>query len=267
MVSVIPTHIAAFILSTDSALWRHYKADGAPDTAWPPAWYREVTNGIWIREFVTIKRIDGEVDIFALDVNHSLNQSNFNFLSDHGMRPWKNLGGKLVTVPAVANSKGTIHIFHIGTDHALYHNSWDGTTHTPFEKLDGIFAHTPAAVSAGEKEVSVFAVGLTDGLLHHYHWSSRSGWAPVEKIPGIWAGTPCAVSDSDGSWDVFGVDPSGNINHVSDRKPSDKYSRQDLLIDILCIITQMTARGSALKRLTAISKPSMPYLGDWEGSI
>ena len=216
MVSVIPTHMAAFVLNTERGLYRTYKNDGDPDTAWLKGWGRE--GGVWLRDLVTIKRIDGEVDIFALDVNNTLNQSNFNFLIGHGIGAWKNLGGKLVSLPAVANSKGTIHIFHIGIDHALYHNSWDGTNHTPFERLDGVFAHTPAAVSAGEKQVSVFAVGLTDGHLYHYHWNSHSGWAPVEKLPGTWAGNPCTVSDMTGCWDVFGVDPSGKINHISERE-------------------------------------------------
>ena len=213
MVSVVPKHMAAFILGYDHSLYRKDKGENVPDTQWP-GW--SAVGGTWIGEPVTIKRIDGEGDIFMTDINHSLNHSIFN--AGQGLRPWKNLGGKLYGPPAVANSKGTIHIFHIGHDRALYHNSWNGTDYTEFEKLGGVFMHTPAAVSVGQNSVSVFAVGLTDGLLHHYQWKSDSGWAPVEKLPGLWAGTPSAVSDQAGCWDVFGVNTNRMINHVSDRK-------------------------------------------------
>ncbi|KAF8484198.1 hypothetical protein JB92DRAFT_3030700 [Gautieria morchelliformis] len=156
-----------------------------------------------------------------VDTSHSLQHASFNFMVG-GWSPWKKLGGKLLGPPAVANSKGTIHIFHIGADCALYHKIWDGVRYTPdqgYERLGGTFIHTPAAVSAGAEEVSVFAVGLTDGRLHHYHWKSSSGWDPVAELPGLWAGTPSTVSHQEGCWDVFGVAPSeATINHVSYNK-------------------------------------------------
>ena len=210
--------MAAFILGTDHALYRKYKDSENPDTQWIP-WYRQ--GGTWTQDPVTIKRVLYEVDIFMVDTNHSLQQASFNFMVG-GFSPWKNLGGKLIGPPAVANRNGTIHIFHIGADYALYHKAWNGVRHTPeegFERLSGTFIHTPAAVSAGAAEVSVFAVGLTDGRLHHYHWKSGPGWDPIEELPGTWVGTPSAVSHQEGSWDVFGVAATeATINHVSYRE-------------------------------------------------
>ena len=93
MVSVIPKHIAAFILGNDHALWKNYKDDGNLDTVWS-GWARE--GGVWIGDPVTIKRIHGEVDIFMINSNHVLNHLAFNFLEGRSIKPWKNLGGKLL---------------------------------------------------------------------------------------------------------------------------------------------------------------------------
>ena len=131
--------------------------------------------------------------------------------------PWKSLGGKLIGPPAVAKRHaGILHIFHIGSDHAIHHKVWDGVVYSPadgFEKLDGEFSHSPTAVSTGREDVSVFAIGL-DNRLHHYKWNSSSGWGAVEKLPGHWAVSPKAVSDQLGQIDVFGIDGGGNITRV-----------------------------------------------------
>ncbi|KAF8523857.1 hypothetical protein JB92DRAFT_2704477 [Gautieria morchelliformis] len=172
---------------------------------------------MWINEPVTIKRIDGEVDIFMMDYNYGLQHSSFNFLIGHGIGPWKNLGGKLLSPPAVANRKGTVHIFHVGTDRALYHNSWDGANHSPFERLLGevMHTHSPAAVSAGAQEVSVFAVGLADARLYHYHWSSTSGagkQSDLETISGSFHSVDC-ISWGPGRIDIFGSNLASGVSH------------------------------------------------------
>jgi hypothetical protein len=131
----------------------------------------------------------------------ALKQSHFDLVNIGDLGPWKDLGGKL-SPPAIAKRKGGIlHIFRIGGDHAIHHKSWDGVVYSPadeYEKLGGEFAHTTTAVSTGQDDVSVFAVGL-DNQPRHYQWRSSSGWSSAETLPGHWASTPKAVSDQVGS--------------------------------------------------------------------
>ena len=158
--------------------------------------------------------------MFMVSLRGSLKQSNFDLENTGDLGPWKNLGGELTGPPAVTKREGGIlHIFYIGTDHALYHKAWDGVVYTPaegFEKLEGEFINTPTAVSTGPDDVWVFAIGQNNRI-YRYHWQSAAGWSAKEELPGHWVKFAKAISARPGSIDVFGIDASqgGNITHIS----------------------------------------------------
>ena len=215
MVSLAPKRINAFILAPDHSLHWTYK-DPANDTNWA-GWHQ--SGGNWIYEPVTISRVTNHITIFMVAQDQSLQQSHFDLVEWGDMGPFSNIGGKLIAPPAVTNRKGTLHIFYIGVDRALYHKSWDGQTYKPpgkeYERLGGTYTRTPTAVTTGPSEVSVFATGHQDNALYHYHWKAGSHWSGPEKLPGHWAESPKAVSDQPGHIDVVGIDPGGNIIRVS----------------------------------------------------
>ncbi|KAF8576913.1 hypothetical protein K439DRAFT_598886 [Ramaria rubella] len=136
---------------------------------WTP--YHQNAGGPWRFAPVTISRTLAELSVFTIARNNTLHQSNFDLINYGDLGPWKNLGGKVLGVPAVANRNGTLHIFFVGDDHAINHKTWDGIAYAPkdgYDKIEGDFAITLTAVSAGPDEVSLLAVNRIEYTLHHY---------------------------------------------------------------------------------------------------
>jgi len=141
-----------------------------------------------------------------------------------GMQPFKVLGGQLGREPVACVRRGTIHIFHVGMDRAIYHKAWDGINYHPnegFERLEGYFLDGIAAVSCARDEVSVFAIGVKTGKLHHYRWTEEEGWKLQENIPGEWGGSLSVATLKYKCWDLFGLDLKSKIIRVSYSKDAD----------------------------------------------
>lgn len=226
MVSVEPGHIAIHALGTDHRLLRHYKDNPVPDTSQPPSWAGvEGPHGQWCYQPIVISRVHDEYSCFLVNNDHHLVQSNFDQTMSSNMDAYIDLGGKLRGPPCVCNRHGTLHIFHVGLDHALYHKYWNGMDYTPeegFERIEGLFRDSLAAASSGPNEVSVFAHGAASGSLHHLKWIEGKGWHKEEDLPGIWAGALSAISDQQGHLDVFGINENSAVNHVACRPSEGK---------------------------------------------
>jgi len=213
----VPSHINLNIIREDQTLvWKYtWNADQQGWTDWHPCGSQK-----WMFEPIAIKYKPEFMCNFGVSPDRVLYQNNWDLNITGDFAGWKPIGGKLNAPPAVATRKATIHIFHIGIDHKLYHVHWDSATgkYTPalgsFDKLDGAFLHTPTAVCAGPEEVTVFAVGM-DSCLHYFHWSTGHGWSHRQTLEGHWEGAPKAVSASPGTWDVFGITRGGGLNHIS----------------------------------------------------
>ncbi|KIJ46172.1 hypothetical protein M422DRAFT_250215 [Sphaerobolus stellatus SS14] len=224
MVSVQPGHISMHCLGTNHGLFRTYKGPEVPDTTQPAGWASESKLGTWCFSPVVISRIKDEYSCFMVDCNHKLCQSDFDLTSTVGMQPFTVLGGELGSQPIICSRAGTLHIFHVGMDRAIYYKAWDGVNYYPkngFERLEGCFLDDPAVVSCGEGGVAVFAIGATTGKLHHYQWTEKEGWKLQEDVEGNWSGALSAVSLNDGCWEVFGLDLKGHIIRVSYSKDAD----------------------------------------------
>jgi hypothetical protein len=224
MVSVQPGHISIHCLGTDHRILRHYKGPENPDTVQPPSWANipeEAQKGTWCYQPFVISRVLNEYSCFLVNDKHQLVQTNFDLTMSHNMDPIVILGGRLKAQPFVCNQAGTLHIFHVGMDHALYHKIWDGAAYFPsegFERIGGVFKEHVTATSTSQNQVSLFAIDAETGLLKHYKWKKGRGWYKEAHIPGSWAGALSAVSAKEGQWDLFGINVESAINHVSNQE-------------------------------------------------
>ena len=114
----------------------------------------------------------------------------------------ESLGGVLTSGPASASwGPNRLDVFVRGSDNALYHESWAGTTWSGWESLGGLLTADPAAVSWGPNRTDVFVRGVDNQLWHQY-WTGTawSGWEPLGG--GLISG-PAVASWSSNRLDVF----------------------------------------------------------------
>ncbi len=70
-----------------------------------------------------------------------------------------------------------------GTDNAMYHKWWDGSSWSGFENLGGQLTSAPTICSWASNRLDCFARG-TDNQLHHKWWDGSS-WSQWETLGGI----------------------------------------------------------------------------------
>ena len=103
-------------------------------------------------------------------------------------------------------------MFALGTDHALWHLSWDGSSWGGWESLGGTLASPPKAVSWGPNRLDVFALG-TDYALWHLWWDGSS-WGGWDSLGGTLASPPKAVSWGPNRLDVFALGTDHALLHL-----------------------------------------------------
>ena len=94
--------------------------------------------------------------------------------------------------PAVSSwGNNRLDVFVRGTDDALWHKWWDGSSWSGWESLGGVLTSAPAAVSWGNNRIDVFVRG-TDNALHHKWWAG--GWSGWESLGGVLTSAPTVSS-------------------------------------------------------------------------
>src|SRR5439155_2400588 len=88
-------------------------------------------------------------------------------------------GGVILGQPGIVSwGASRLDVFVLGTDRALYHKWWDGSSWGPsltgYERLGGICMSAPRAVAWDPNRLDIFVVG-TDGALYHKWWDGPSG--------------------------------------------------------------------------------------------
>src|SRR5262249_26340892 len=79
--------------------------------------------------------------------------------------PFISLGGSCIPGPALASwSANRLDAFVAGTDGALYHKAWNGSTWSGFSSLGGVLVSAPAAVSRTANRIDVVCVGTDSAL-------------------------------------------------------------------------------------------------------
>ncbi len=93
-------------------------------------------------------------------------------------------------------------VFVRGTDNALWHKWWDGSSWSSgWENLGGVLTSAPGAVSWGPNRIDVFVKG-TDNALWHKWWDGSS-WNNWESLGGVLTSAPTVSSWSNNRLDVF----------------------------------------------------------------
>lgn len=112
------------------------------------------------------------------------------------------LGGVVTAAPAVSSwGNRRLDLFARGTDNALLHKWWDGSTWRGWESLGGVLTSGPAAVSWGPNRIDVFVRGTDDALWHR--WWDGSAWQGWESLGGVLTEAPAVSSWAAGRLDVF----------------------------------------------------------------
>ena len=111
--------------------------------------------------------------------------------------------------PVLAWAANRLDVFVLGTDRAMYHKWWNGSSWGPsltgYEAMGGVCTSVPQAVAWGPNRLDVFVTG-TDQALYHKWWNGSS-WGPsltgYEAMGGVCVGAPRAVSWGANRLDVF----------------------------------------------------------------
>jgi hypothetical protein len=119
---------------------------------------------------------------------------------------------------AVSWAANRLDIFGLGTDEAMYHKAWDGSSWRPsitdWERLGGILRSPQSVASWAANRLDIFGLG-TDKAMYH-KWFDR-GWRPSitdwERLGGICASPPAAVSWGSNRLDIFGLGTDKAIFH------------------------------------------------------
>jgi len=110
----------------------------------------------------------------------------------HGWSGWESLGGVLTSKPS-ATSWGPNRIDAVvrGTDSAVWHRWWDGSSWGGWESLGGGCQSGPAICSWAAGRLDMFVVGQDHQLWHKWYQGGWSGWEP---LGGLLSSDPACVS-------------------------------------------------------------------------
>jgi hypothetical protein len=115
---------------------------------------------------------------------------------------WTSLGGIVTSGPdASASGAQVADVFARGSDMALWHRTWNGTSWGPWHSMGGVITADPAAVSWGPNHIDVFVRGNDNGLYQStWNGATWSGWT---SLGGVLSSSPAASSQGPNSLDVF----------------------------------------------------------------
>jgi hypothetical protein len=104
------------------------------------------------------------------------------------------------SIATVAWGPNRLDSFFRGTDAALWHKWWDGSSWHGPESLGGVLYSDPAVVSWASGRLDIFAQGSDTALWHLWF---DGGWGSWESLGGSIVGAPSAVSWGPGRLDIF----------------------------------------------------------------
>jgi hypothetical protein len=166
------------------------------------------------------------------------NNNPFPILAPATWKPWHSIGApppKLLkpATPAVSSYlSGIVDCFALGTDKAVWHNQFDGSSWGGWKNRAGNFTGGVAAVAMSPYQVLFFAIAADGSLQRNRVITSGffevvSGWKVIN--PGKAVGVPTAVSWAPYRVDCFARSPQGTILHCHSEDEDANYTAwQDL---------------------------------------
>ena len=177
----------------------------------------------------------------------------------------ENLGGVLTADPEIcAWGASHIEVFGRGTDNALWHRWWNGSSWSGWESLGGSITSAPGCVSWGANRLDVVA-RATDGSVAQWAWNGSS-WASG-NLGGTIYGDPDIASWGPNRLDVFGRAGDGSIAHKAWTGAS--WSSWENLGGANAIVSGVGAVGSNGNRIDAVGRAAngsvfhLYFLGSW----
>src|SRR5947209_3610981 len=134
-------------------------------------------------------------------------------LVGHITTSWTSLGGRFVGGPALASMNAAqLDLFVRGTDNALWHRRWNGSTWSNWESLGGQLTSDPSVVASGPSQLAVFARGPDNGLWYKaWNGAAWSGW---QQLGGNFNSAPEAASWGPNRIDVFVQGTDMHLWHI-----------------------------------------------------
>ncbi len=131
----------------------------------------------------------------------------------------RHAGAPRASGPVVSWSSNRLDAFVIGTDRAVYHKWWNGSSWGPsvtgYERQGGICISPPEAVAWAANRLDLFVIG-TDRALYHKWWDG-STWGPsltgYERLGGVCASPPKVVAWGPNRLDVFVLGTDSALYH------------------------------------------------------
>jgi spore germination protein YaaH len=128
--------------------------------------------------------------------------------------PWYLVGGTSTSSPdASSSAANATDVFVRGTDNALWHRSWNGTSWSAWESLGGYLVADPSAVSQGPNQIDVFVIGTDSGVWHRA-WNGTV-WSAWDTIGGRATSAPDSASWGAGRLDVVVRGTNSGLFHRS----------------------------------------------------
>ena len=95
---------------------------------------------------------------------------------------WQSLGGTSVGTPGAVSwdHNNRLDVFVRGSDNAMYHKWWDGTSWSVWESLGGTLTSGPGCTSWGTGRIDCFVIGQGGSDVYHKFYSS--GWSAWENL-------------------------------------------------------------------------------------
>ena len=129
--------------------------------------------------------------------------------------PWSGLGGQLAsgTGPAVcAQNANSLDLFVQGTDGALWHKSYTGSSWSGWQSLGGKLTSSPAATSPTSGVIDVFVRGTDGAIWERTTTNGGTTWSNWASLGGqLASGTGPAASSQGSRLDVFAEGTDGAL--------------------------------------------------------
>lgn len=121
---------------------------------------------------------------------------------------WQSIGGTLTSDADIASgAAGRLDVFARGTDNAIWHRTWSGTSWLAWESLGGNLTSGPSAVSSSATRIDMFARGADMALWHR--WWDGTTWHAWESLGGTLSSSPDAASCGANNLAMFAVGTDG----------------------------------------------------------